>query len=235
MNMLSKIPTDDHLSRMYYELSIIGAEGVGEKKRWPYDPRSKEELVALALDMSRFDPRLFGIVVKYFIDRWADLNPLKLRSYYSKMEKPETVGVVCEFFSEVVTDPEALHFSSYLTSGLKPAEPQFYFHNAYAPAGELARRAVEEGLFEFKKWGFFACERPVIDRAGKKTVGSFDGSSRMNILKELAESNDEIGIGNYLSAVHHSISRQQALLDIKAAGLVPNGKKGRGAKWKLAA
>lgn len=56
----------------------------------------------------------------------------------------------------------------------------------------------------------------------------------MNILQRLARTRREIGIGDYLAEVNHSISRQQALLDIRAAGLVPTGKRGRGAKWRRA-
>lgn len=210
---------------MYYELAKLGANSAGEFAKWPYDPREKEELLALACDMSRFDPRLLDILVDYFTRHWKNVNPACLRGYYKKMQSPQTVAVICEFLKGADVSDETLYFAEYLAKGVAPAEPQFYFHNLYAPGGKLAQRAVEESLYEYKKWGFFAVERP--------KTGTFDNSSRKNILLRLFLSRGSISIGDYLGELEHSISRQQALLDIKGMANVMIEGKGRGARWKL--
>ncbi len=66
--MLIETPSTKHLSRMYYELGKIKANCVGMKSSWPYKAiKNREHLLALACDMSRYDPRLFEILVNYFI------------------------------------------------------------------------------------------------------------------------------------------------------------------------
>lgn len=228
MTMLKQMPTEAHLSRMYYELARIGASCAGEKIDWPYEPENTEGLIALACDMSRFDPRLLGILVDYLSKHWAEINPAKLRQFYAKMKTRETVAVVGEFLLSNAKTKELQYFVSYLSAGLRPVEMQFYFHNLYAIGGGLAERATEEGLYEYKKWGFLACERP-------GAVGSFDTASRKNILRRLFEKKGEISLKDYLNALKFSISRQQALLDIRSSGLAAPDGRGRGAKWKLAA
>lgn len=228
MTMLKQPPTNFHLSRIYYELAGIGAECVGEKKAWPYDTQSSEELLALACDMSRFDPRLVDILVGYFSKRWTEVNPAKLRGFYGKMQTPQTVAVICEFLLGSAESEELKYFVSYLMAGLKPVAAQFYFRDLYSVGGRLAQRATEEGLFEYKKWGFLACERPF-------SMGTLDAASRKNILRRLFEKKGEVSLKDYLNAVRFSISRQQALLDIKSSGMAIGTGQGRGAKWKLAA
>lgn len=230
--MILQTPTAAHLSRMYFELAKIGAMSAGERKPWPHKINNREELIALACDMSRFDPRLVDILVEYFINHWRELNPAKLRSCYSKMKTPQTVAVTAEFLAGESNEEEAQFFVRYLCMGLKPVSHQFYFYNLYSPGGTLAARAVEEGISEYRKWGFFARERPVVDLAGKKSAGSFDSVSRRNILKRLIGEKKEIGLKDYLEALEHSVSRQQALSDIKKSGLVKRVGSGRGAKWK---
>lgn len=226
--MIKSIPTIDHLNRLYYELAKIGARSVGANKAWPYNPATKEELIATACDMSRFDPRLLDILVEYFAAHWRGINPVRLRNFYKEMKCPQTVAVICEFLKNMISDPEVEFIAEYLSAGLLPMPLQFYFHNLYSPGGHLARRATEEGLYEFKKWGFLACERPA-------NAGSLDKKSRLNILKRMVSLKKEIMLNDYLKAVQNSISRQQALADIKASGIVKPIGHGRGARWKIAA
>ncbi len=223
------------MSRMYYELAKIGADGAGSNVSWPYEVAKKEYLLALGCEMSRFDPRLFDILVSYFLKHWHEVNPADLRSYYKDMACPQTIAVIGEFVITAAKDSELNFFIEYLRRSLLPAPYQFYFHNLYSPGGKLAARAVEEGLYEFKKWGFFACERPVINLSTRETAGSLDAASRLNILRGLIKDKRDISIGDYLAATRNSISRQQALLDIKKSGLVIRVGNGRGARWKVAA
>lgn len=230
-----QMPTEAHLSRMYFELAKLGAFCAGSNRPWPYKITSKEELIALACDMSRFDPRLFEILVDHFVRCWREVNPAALRRYYGGMRTPQTVAVIMEFFVEEARTDEASYFAQYLFAGLKPVSPQFFFHDLYSPGGKLAQRAAEEGIFEFKKWGFFAGERPTVNLAEKSLSGSFDLASRRNILKRILMEKKEIALKDYLDALNYSISRQQALLDIRSSGLARCKGAGRGAKWRSAA
>lgn len=232
--MLLSVPTTNHLNRAYFELGKIGADCVGVGKPWPYKTQTKEELICLACDMSRFDPRLFEILVRFFIYHWQELNPRTIRIFYKRMQCPQTIAIVCEFVSGALKDDETAFFIEYLKAGLGPASPQFYFHNLYQPGGNMAQRAVAEGVYEFKKWGFFANERPIIDSEKRTTSGSLDSAARLNILQRIIKEKREIQLGDYLRAIKGSVSRQQALLDIRSSGLVVNIGKGRGSKWKLA-
>lgn len=227
MSMLKTVPTDGHLSRIYYELARFGANSAGARVPWPYKIYEREDLIALACDMSRFDPRLVDILVDFFANHWHEICPTKLRGAYDRMQSPQTVAVICEFLKEKIGSDEVKYFAEYLMAGLKPADPQFYFHNLYLPGGRLAQRAAEEGVYEYKKWGYLAAEYPV--------AGTFDFASRKNILIRLIRVHKTISIGDYLKEVGQTISRQQALLDIKKCGLIKLEGRGRGARWRLAA
>lgn len=228
--MLARTPTTSDLERMYFELARMGASSVGSKRPWPYKMKDKEGLVALAADMSRFDPRLFGILVEFFVNHWRELNPTRLRGFYKEMNTPQAIAAVGEFLTGAVEGEDVRFFAQYISAGLRPVAPQFYYYNLYSPGGRLAQRALEEGVCEYKKWGFFASERPTLEK--KHGVGSFDSSARRNILQRLLGEKEEIGLKDYLEALNFSISRQQALIDIKSSGLARPVGAGRGARWK---
>lgn len=61
--LLEHAPTDQELERLYYELARIGAPSVGRRQPWKYAPRDLEQLVVLACEMLRFDPRLLSILL----------------------------------------------------------------------------------------------------------------------------------------------------------------------------
>lgn len=233
--MLKAIPTTDHLSRLYYELSLIGAYCVGEHRKWPYGKPERVHLLALAAEMLRYDPRLLTILLTYCLEHFHDINPTEIRAIYKDMQMPQTFAVLTEFIKAATSDKELLYWAEYLQRGLSPVSPQFFFHYLYTPGGALADRAVERNLQEYKRWGFIAFERPTIDQKTKKTVGSFDPTARRNILEKLLHERHSITLADYISALDHAISRQQALLDLKTIpGLQCEGH-GRGARWRPAA
>lgn len=226
-------PTDAHLSRLYYELEKIGARSVGLKKPWSYSFSGKEELFVLAADLSRFDPRLLEVLVQLALKRWEDWNPQLLRKFSKKMETPQTLGVIAAFVETAVTQNQELHFFwDYVTAGLTPVKPQFYFRDLYLPGSSLAERSVKESLQEFKQWGFFGRERVIVDPPTKKTAGRWDQESRLNILRRLFSKKKKITIAEYLEELRHSISRQQALQDFKTLRAKSVGG-GRSSAWKM--
>lgn len=232
--MLKRIPNDSDLSRAYFELSKMGARCVGDDRRWPYDDMDKYKLLALSAEMSRYDPRLFGILVEYFVNNWQELNPVQLRKTYSLMSTPEIFGVIGEFLKAAGTSSDAAYYVDHLISGLRPVSTQFFFHSTYQIGGYLSKRASESSLAEYKRWGFLASERPTIKAGSKKTIGTLDRHSRLNILKRLLSRKTTIRISDYLKAVDNTISRQQALQDLKKCDFVKMDGRGRGSRWKLA-
>jgi len=216
---------------LYYELGKMGARSVGQKKKWPYRYSQLEGLFTLAAEWSRFDPRLLEVLVQYALDHWKDLNPQRLRALTKKMETPQTMGVIATFVQTAnPQDTELILFWNYITEGLKPVESQYYFRDLYLPGSGLAQRAARESLYEFKKWGFLGRERLIIDPTTKKTIGTWDQVARLNILKRLLGNQKKLQISDYLEALKHSISRQQALLDLKASG-ARQTKGGRSSYW----
>lgn len=234
--MLKQIPTEKHLSRMYYELSMFGGVCVGERCAWPYKFRNIDELFCLAADMSRYDPRLFSALVRFLSENWGKLNPTAIRSFYPVMSTPQTIAVMAEFLlNSSYPNNEARYFLKYLQQGISKLPTQFYFHNLYLPGGNLMQRAIDSPLSEYKKWGFIAREAPILDDETRRPIGSHDAATRKNILLGLLSGGKSIKLANYLDAMNGSISRQQALIDIRAVPGVRRLGHGRGASWKRAA
>lgn len=230
--MLESIPTEGHLARMYDELARLGADCVGERRPWPYRPEGIEGLLCLGAEMSRHDPRLFGILVAFLDRNWERLNPLAVRSHYGSMSLPQVIAVMAEFLLRQAFLPdEKRFFLEYLQAGLKPVSPQLFFQHLYRPGGELMRRATEAPLREYKRWGFLACEAPVLDPARREATGSQDASSRRNVLVHLLRERGRIRLADYLTALQRPVSRQQALLDLRSTPGIRLCGRGRGALW----
>jgi hypothetical protein len=229
--MLKSPPNEKHLSRMYYELAHVGAQCVGDKSAWPYQTKNLEGLLVLAAEMSRYDPRLLGILVEFLIKHAFKINPHRFRNYYAKMETPQTIALIAEFVKNATPSIEVRYLMDYLQKGLRPVLTQLYFKNLYSPGGKWMQRAAEESLAQYKKWGFLALESPSIDVYNKKTVGHPDANSRRNILKRLFEEKKQIQMKDYLKHLGGNISRQQALKDLGDFGRLKG--KGRGAVWMV--
>ena len=234
--MLRGVPTEDHLARIYYELAELGAACVGEKRTWPYLTKSAEELFALAAEMSRYDPRLFDILVAFLGRNWRVINPSELRSFYPSMETPQVVAVMAEFLlAQQAVPEEKRYFLRYLQEGLEPVPLQLYYRDLYRPGGNLMKRAEETPLREYKRWGFLAREAPAEGEAGRRTMGSRDAEARRNILLRLLKEGRRIRLADYMAALDNKISRQQALLDIRSIEGIRLTSRGPGARWVLAA
>jgi len=234
--MLKGIPKGNHLARMYYELAAAGAPCVGERRPWPYRPAGLEELFCLGADMSRYDPRLFDILVAFLSRSWKELNPAAVRALYAGMRTPQTVAVMAEFArSQQALPEEKRYFLRYLQEGLAPVPMQLYYQHLYRPGGNLMRRAAEEALREYKAWGFLAREAPSLDEADRRTMGSRDADARRNILMQLLKERGRIRMSDYIEALGGKISRQQALIDMRSIEGVRLTGRGPGARWALAA
>ncbi|MBI4125877.1 MAG: hypothetical protein HY465_00130 [Deltaproteobacteria bacterium] len=232
--MIKAIPTEKHLSRLYFELSQLGAACVGERFSWPYHPKHREEVLCLAADCSRYDPRLITILVRFVREHWQTFNPSLIRSFFKQMRTPQTIAVVAEFVRRQEKGNVDLgYFCEYLQRGIDPAPMQFYFHHLYHLGGRLAERAREKPLAEYKRWGFLACEAPRFDEKTRTTTGTLDAPTRRNILKKLLTHQREIRMSDYLDVLDHAVSRQQALIDLKTfKGIEQMGSR-KGTRWRL--
>lgn len=233
--MLAHVPTEAELERLYYELAREGATSVGRKRPWPYRPKSLEALLALAGEMLRYDARLLSILLQFVLAHWQRINPLALRDQLRAMRWPQSFLVVLEFVKTATRDPELRYFTEYLAAGFSRVEPsERFFLDAERPGSRVAARRVGRNLAGYARWGFIGHERPIVDPITKRTVGRYDARTRQQIMQDLLARRGELTLSEYLSAVDHAISRQQALADLKRhPGLRVRGH-GRGARWQAA-
>lgn len=230
--LLLHVPTEHEIERLYHELAQIGATSVGQKRRWPYRPSTPEALIVLAAEMLRYDARLLSILVQWFLARWRTLHPTQLREAMRSMRTPQSLLVALEFCKLATADDELVHFVDYVGAGWSRVSPsERLFIDAERPASRVALRRVGRNLAPYQRWGFIGTEKPIVDPKTKRTVGRYDARTRRQILHDLVERSDGFTLSDYLEAVDHAISRQQALVDLRGhPGLRLNGH-GRGARW----
>lgn len=231
--MLQGTPTPDHLARVYYALGRIGVRTVGRKAPWPYTPETPEALIGLAAEMSRWDPRLFEALVEYVGRTWRDIRPVRWRAVMRRMQTPQVIGVIGGFVEALAHDPEADGLFSALMKGWTPVSTQLFFHHLYSPGSARATGAAATSVAEFSRWGFLSDLRPVIAQAGKQTVGTYDAAARRAILQRLLVERSTVTIAQYLAALHRSISRQQAYLDLRQFPKLMYVGRGRAARWRM--
>lgn len=226
-----ELPSTNHLLRAYHELAALGASAVGKRRPWPYHPEDTEELLAICGELSRHDPRLFEILVNYLRDHWNQLDWLRLRRAVLKTPDPQTWGVIGELLDTTASDPERRNCFRFLTHGIARAPTQYFYHLLYTPGSRMAARAMTHRLREFERWGFLASERPIVDPGQKRGAGRLSSKARQHILQDLMARRGKLQMRDYLAALPHPISRQQALTDLRSIpGLRRHGH-GRGATW----
>lgn len=233
MTLHIQTPTQKHLSRAYYELGNMGARAVGQKCAWPYKPKTNEALLALCAEMARHDPRLFELVLQTMSVGWQKINWFKLRQEILNIKSPQVFGIIGDILSATTRDPELANCFRFLMYGIDAAPTQFFYNNLYVPGSPMANRALNNRLKEFEDWGFLASERPALNADSKATAGSLSRHARLECLKRLLAQRQQIRLQDYLQALAHPISRQQALLDLKSVKGIRRQGHGRGAVWYL--
>ncbi|MBX3273430.1 MAG: hypothetical protein KF729_24415 [Sandaracinaceae bacterium] len=232
--LLSRVPTPMDLERLYWELARHGAPSVGRRRGWPYHPQSLEDLLVLAAEMLRYDPRLLGILVQLVVEHEAELDPRRLRARMQSMRWPQTLLVVFELAREATREREVHYMADYVAKGHRRLEPpERFFIDAEVPGSRLARRKLGRDLRAYTRWGFLGTERPTVDAFRKRTVGRLDAASRRRLAERLVQEQGALTMTEYLELVGDGVSRQQAASDLRTIGLVPSGR-GRGAVWRPA-
>lgn len=226
-----KIPSTNHLLRAYHELAALGASAAGKHKPWSYHPDGTEELLAICGELSRHDPRLFEILINYMRDHWENIDWLKLRRDILQTPSPQVWGVIGELLHTSTGDAEIRNCFRFLMHGVPATPTQHFYHLLYTPGSLLAARAMTHRLREFERWGFLASERPIMDQGQKLGTGRLSSRARQQILQQLITQRGHLQIRDYLAALPHPISRQQALTDMRSIPGLRRRGHGRGSTW----
>jgi len=228
------VPSRADLERLYHELARLGASSVGRPSEWRFEPESAEELLAIAGDMLRYDARLLSVLVELVLTAWPQWNPLELRRQMKRMRWPRALLVAFEFGKAAGGDPELRYFGDYLGAGYdRRSGAERFFIDGPKPGSRTELRQRGRSLVQYSRWGFLGTERPAVDAVSKETVGSYDAATRLRIRRSLVSHQPSFSLSDYLDAVDHSISRQQAYADLKGDAAFEVVGRGRGARWRL--
>jgi hypothetical protein len=224
----------DVLAATYAFLGSVGGRAAGDASQVSLLPGAAEDRLALAMELSRFDPRLLGVVVDVIARSWRSFDPVALRAAIHRLPTPAVAGVVAGFAASLPGERDRSHFLAWLVDGLQPAPLQLYFIGIHAPGGRLVGLAAERPHVEYLRWGFLARERPFAkDAQIERRAGRYPAATRRRILLDLLGGGRSISLGDYLDAVERCVSRQQALADIRTIPDVVRKGHGRGTRYRL--
>lgn len=213
-------------STLYFKLAELGAACVGEKCTDAFDHLTAEEIIVVASETCRFSPRLLGILIDFFVQRFRGLNPFQLAALLPCIPTPQGLGVIAAFAKNVAADPDLKSFFEIVLRGIKPAPWQYFYNPQTRPRPMERMDEIVYSPQEFKQWGFWSNMDPFLkEKRPPKAAWKFTVDARKKILKDLLRQHRRIRLSDYLNALGHSISRQQAHLDlISMKGLKATGK-----------
>jgi hypothetical protein len=229
------VPLEEReLPRLYHELGRLGARAQGRAVAWRFGRPPPEELVVLAAQAARQDPRLLWVLVELLARDYERLDPLKLRRGLARARWPAALGVALDFARRAARSSELDDVAAFVMARVGPARGERFFLGTRAFAGALARRDVEESLAEYVRWGFFSREEPLAKELGGALHGTLARRERMNLLRRLAERQGTIAMRDYLAALRGRASRRQASRDLATAPFLARLGATRGARYRLA-
>jgi hypothetical protein len=231
---LEQVPSGEReLARLYHELSAVGARAEGRREPWSHGSPSPEELVVLAAQAARHDPRLLWVTVELLARDYTRLNPLTLRRAALRARWPAAVAVALEFARRAAGSAELDDYVRFVTAPISPASGERFFLGGHAFAGRLARRDAEESLAEYKRWGYLGREEPFSKELGARARGTLGRPERLNLLRRLAERRGSVTFGDYAAAVQGRVTRRQLSRDLRDAPFLKREGRTRGARWVL--
>jgi hypothetical protein len=231
---LSGPPDESTLARLYHELGRLGARAIGRRAEWGYGKPGAEEVVVLASQAARHDPRLLWILVELLARQPDALNPLRLRAALAGSRWPAALGVVLEFARRASREPALRDLQRLVMRGVRPAAGEQFFVSSHGFAGPLARREAEESLAEYKRWGYLSREEPLAKELGPGAHGTLARPERMNLLRRLAERLGTLSLPDYLEALGGRSSARQASRDLATAPFLVRSGATRAARYALA-
>lgn len=233
---LARVPLEEReLPRLYHELARLGARAEGKAVAWGFGSPQPEEVVVLAAQAARQEPRLLWVLVELLARGYERFDPLKLRRALARARWPAALGVALDFARRAARSSELDDVAAFVLARVPPARGERFFLGTRAFAGKLARRDVEESLAEYTRWGFFSREEPLARELGGGLHGTLAPRERMNLLRRLAESQGTFAIRDYLAALRGRASRRQASRDLATAPFLEQVGATRGARYRLAA
>jgi hypothetical protein len=231
---LGLVPLEEReLPRLYHELAALGARAEGRAVRWRFGRPSPEELVVLAAQAARQEPRLLWVLVELLVRGWDRLDPLKLRRALARARWPGALGVALEFARRAARSSELDEVAAFVLARVPPAPGERFFLGTRRFAGSLARRDVEESLAEYRRWGYFSREEPFAKELGRPVHGTLARRERLNLLRRLAERTGSLTLADYLAALRGRASRRQATRDLATAPFLAHTGRTRGARYAL--
>ncbi len=137
---------------------------------------------------------------------------------------------------EFILDSTAPEFNKdlfrFLMTGAMPVPTQLFYRNLYPIGSRSMEETIAKPLWPFKKWGFLASDPPLLKERIEKFPYLFDSSSRKRILETIAKNQNGFRLADYLKAIHHSVSRQQALKDIRSLSGIRKKGRGKGSTYQ---
>jgi len=231
--MLEAVPTEDELARLYYELARIGARASGDRAPWRYGRPSKEELVVLACEASRYDPRLLWVAVSFLTQKYDGLNPLVLRRVNDRARWPAALAVAFEFARRVRPEPELRDVAEFVVRRVSRARDELFFIGTRKPGGKMIERIASESLAEYRRWGYLGSEVPIAKELGSTVRGTMAWAQRRNVLLRLGR-RGAFSPTDYMNAIDRCVSRRQAARDLSAADFLVREGNTRAIRYRLA-
>jgi hypothetical protein len=232
---LIRVPEGEaETARLYHELASLGARVEGRRARWRFGRPSPEEVLVLAAQASRREPRLLWALVELLARRYDRFDPLRLRRAAARARWPATVAVALEFARRAAPSEELDAWARLVTSAVAPARGERFFLGTRAFAGAQARRDAEESLAEYRRWGYLGREAPFAKELGARAHGTLGPAERRNLLRRIAARRGVVTLAEYLEALAGRASRRQASRDLAAADFLARVGRTRGARWRYA-
>jgi hypothetical protein len=232
---LTEVPEGEaELARLYHELAAIGARVEGRRRPWRFGRPSREELVVLAAQAARREPRLLWAIVELLARSYEGLDALALRRAALRARWPAAVAVALEFARRAARSEELDDWARLVTVRIRPAAGERFFLGTRAFSGAQSRRDAEESLAEYKRWGYLGREEPFAKELGSVARGTLAPGERMNLLRRVAARTGSVTLGEYLAALKGRASPRQAQRDLAAAPFLERRGRTRAARWVLA-
>jgi len=222
------------LPRLYHELAALGARAEGKRVAWRLGTPGPEEVLVLAAQAGRQDPRLLWVLVELLSRGYDRFDPLKLRRALAGARWPAALGVALEFARRAARSPELDDVAAFVLARVPAARGERFFLGTRRFAGPLARRDMEESLSEYARWGYFSREEPFAKELGGGLHGTLRRQERMNLLRRIAGRRGAITIADYLAALQGRASRRQASRDLATAPFLRRSGATRAARYRLA-
>lgn len=222
--------SQNQAARLYWELQKRGAYCTGERLPWAMENFSEEELLTLAIAQSRYDPRLLAILTDFFRNPQR-LDPIRFKQCLREAEGLQTAAVIGEYVLESSPKQGVRDLFDFLRSGVPPLPTQLFYRGLYPIAGRKIDEALSKPLWAFKKWGFLAADAPLLKERAMRRSYLYDSQARLQILRELS-SHGAFRLRDYLAALQYSISRQQALKDVRSVSWIQKRGCGKGSVYR---